>query len=81
MILAISPARVTDTLGVSPSDLVALLPPETMLADDPKHAAALLAPLVEPGDIVLTLGAGDVTHCGPHLLRLLGGTSPAGGSA
>jgi UDP-N-acetylmuramate--alanine ligase len=33
----------------------------------------LLAGLAEPGDLVLTLGAGDVTQVGPEVLRLLGG--------
>lgn len=32
---------------------------------------ALLAGLVRPGDVVLTLGAGDITEAGPVLLRLL----------
>ncbi|MBK9516415.1 MAG: UDP-N-acetylmuramate--L-alanine ligase [Anaeromyxobacter sp.] len=35
-------------------------------------AAAARARL-QPGDLVLTLGAGDVTHVGPELLGLLGG--------
>jgi UDP-N-acetylmuramate--alanine ligase len=33
----------------------------------------LLADLAEPGDLVLTLGAGDITQVGPEVLRLLGG--------
>jgi UDP-N-acetylmuramate--alanine ligase len=32
---------------------------------------ALLASLVEPGDVVFTQGAGDVTNAGPELLRRL----------
>jgi UDP-N-acetylmuramate--alanine ligase len=35
------------------------------------EAAAVLAGLAEPGDLVLTLGAGDVTRVGPELLDLL----------
>jgi UDP-N-acetylmuramate--alanine ligase len=31
-----------------------------------------LVRLATPGDLVLTLGAGDVTHLGPEVLRLLG---------
>jgi len=31
-----------------------------------------LAALVRPGDVVLTVGAGDVTTVGPELLTLLG---------
>jgi UDP-N-acetylmuramate--alanine ligase len=33
--------------------------------------AAALLPRLRPGDLVLTLGAGDVTHVGPELLKLL----------
>lgn len=34
--------------------------------------AAALAPELRPGDVVITLGAGDITRTGPELLRLLG---------
>lgn len=41
--------------------------------------AAALAGYVRPGDVVLTIGAGDVTRTGPELLAQLGalGTMPA----
>jgi UDP-N-acetylmuramate--alanine ligase len=35
--------------------------------------AAALAEFVEAGDVVLTVGAGDVTKTGPELLGRLGG--------
>ena len=35
-----------------------------------------LADLAEPGDLVLTLGAGDITAVGPEVLRLLSGQTP-----
>lgn len=35
--------------------------------------AGEVATLVRPGDLVLTIGAGDVTMIGPEILRLLGG--------
>lgn len=35
--------------------------------------AGVVADLVHPGDLVLTIGAGDVTMIGPEILRLLGG--------
>jgi UDP-N-acetylmuramate--alanine ligase len=34
-----------------------------------------VAGLVRPGDLVLTIGAGDVTMIGPEILRLLGGAT------
>jgi UDP-N-acetylmuramate--alanine ligase len=34
--------------------------------------AASLAPMLKEGDLVLTLGAGDVTQVGPDLLKVLG---------
>jgi len=71
MILEIYAARERDVFGVSAADLRALLPPATLAADTPRDAAAQLATLVSPGDVVLTLGAGDVTDAGPLLLDLL----------
>ena len=32
---------------------------------------AMLLSIVRPGDLVLTQGAGDITHCGPALLERL----------
>lgn len=40
--------------------------------------AAALAELVRPGDVVLTLGAGDVTRVGPELVELLRQRSEGG---
>jgi UDP-N-acetylmuramate--alanine ligase len=37
------------------------------------EAPPTVAGLVRPGDLVLTIGAGDVTMVGPEVLRLLGG--------
>lgn len=36
------------------------------------EAAGFVAGLAEPGDVVLTLGAGDVTRAAPRILELLG---------
>ena len=38
--------------------------------------AGYVAGLVRPGDLVLTVGAGDVTMVGPEVLRILGGAAP-----
>ncbi|HYW49231.1 MAG TPA: cyanophycin synthetase, partial [Gemmatimonadaceae bacterium] len=40
-----------------------------------EDATAALRALVQPGDVVLTMGAGDVTLVGPELLAALQGTS------
>jgi UDP-N-acetylmuramate--alanine ligase len=37
--------------------------------------AAALAKTVRAGDLVITMGAGDVTRCGPELLRSLSGAA------
>jgi cell division protein FtsQ len=50
---------------------------------DVRSMAARLAELTVPGDLVLTLGAGDVTEVGPRLLQLLalGGAAALGVAA
>ena len=51
-----------------------MLPAETLAATGPAETAATLARTGhEPGDVVLTLGAGDVTEMGPMLARLAAG--------
>jgi len=40
------------------------------------EVAGRVAALARPGDLVLTVGAGDVTMIGPEVLRILGGGSP-----
>jgi UDP-N-acetylmuramate--alanine ligase len=48
------------------------LPPDRVHAEPSREAVpALLVSLARPGDLVLTLGAGDVTELGPEVLRLL----------
>ena len=37
--------------------------------------AAALAAAVRSGDVVITIGAGDITKTGPELLTALGGTA------
>jgi UDP-N-acetylmuramate--alanine ligase len=48
--------------------------PPSRLAGPVDGAAAVVRPVLRPGDLVLTLGAGDVTTVGPTLLDLLGST-------
>jgi UDP-N-acetylmuramate--alanine ligase len=73
-LLDIYPAREQPIAGVT-SDLVA----DAMRAAGRPPAwrggrdalAAALGRTVRPGDLVITMGAGDVTRCGPELLRSL----------
>jgi UDP-N-acetylmuramate--alanine ligase len=46
---------------------------EVHLAHSPGELLDLLSDLAEPGDVVLTLGAGDITELGPVLLARLDG--------
>jgi UDP-N-acetylmuramate-alanine ligase len=41
---------------------------------DPARIAALIDAIAEPGDLVLTMGAGDITALGPRLVERLGGS-------
>jgi UDP-N-acetylenolpyruvoylglucosamine reductase len=77
MILDVYAARETDDLGIASADLVQRLPAGAPTARDPEDAARLLAAVVAPGDIVLTLGAGSITDTGPLLLDLLKGRETA----
>ncbi len=75
VVLGIYPAREDPIPGVS-GRLVAdaagaVAPGRVRYAEDLQAAAPVLAGLVQPGDLVVTLGAGDVTRVGPQLAALL----------
>jgi UDP-N-acetylmuramate--alanine ligase len=40
----------------------------------PARVAAVIDAIAEPGDLVLTMGAGDVTALGPRLVEVLRGS-------
>lgn len=46
-------------------------PPTVAYAEDRARAAGVVLGLVRPGDVVLTVGAGDVTTLGPEMVALL----------
>jgi UDP-N-acetylmuramate--alanine ligase len=71
VILDIYPSRETDSLGISSSDLIRLIPNGAVAGGSPADAVELLNREVAPDDVVLTLGAGDVTTVGPMLLECL----------
>jgi UDP-N-acetylmuramate--alanine ligase len=60
---AVSSAIVVNAVSGTPAQL----------AGPVDGVAEAVAPSLRPGDLVLTLGAGDVTTVGPRLLELLGG--------
>lgn len=70
-LLDIYAARESDTLGVSSDDIADRLGKWSLRIATPDEAAERLVGLLAPGDVVLTIGAGDVTKTGPMLLELL----------
>ena len=73
MVLDIYPARETDTLGVTSHDILRRIPGDMALAGGkPVDAVTRLADIAQADDVVLTMGAGDITLVGPALLDALG---------
>ena len=60
------------------ADAVTLPAADVTYEPDLRAVAGRLAAAAAPGDMVLTLGAGDVTDVGPQLLRLLEAHAPRG---
>jgi UDP-N-acetylmuramate--alanine ligase len=72
VVLDVYPARETDTLGVSADDILRRMSGDKTLAGGkPVDAVSRLVGIAQPGDVVLTMGAGDVTLVGPALLDAL----------
>ena len=72
IVLPIYAARETDTLGVSSADVVAAMRhPNARCARSLDEAFVWLGTEVRPGDVVLTMGAGDGYLVGKWLLELL----------
>jgi UDP-N-acetylmuramate--alanine ligase len=65
-------ARESPTAGRSASDLAAAIAaPPALYAADFDEAARLALAHARPGDVVFTIGAGDVNEVGPRLLEAL----------
>ncbi|MBN6753300.1 UDP-N-acetylmuramate--L-alanine ligase [Kocuria palustris] len=80
-VLPIYAAREDPVEGVS-SDLIADAAGDSVRsAFDPQEAIAQIAARAREGDLVLTVGAGDVTAFGPRLLSALEDSGQAGASA
>ena len=72
IVLPIYAARETDSLGISSTDVVtAMRHPDVRCAGSLDEAVVWLGTEVQPGDVVLTLGAGDGYRVGEWLLEVL----------
>jgi UDP-N-acetylmuramate--alanine ligase len=73
IVLDVYAAREDPEPGVT-GELVARAVPsgQARYVPEADQVAALVAELARPGDVVLTMGAGDVTKLGPKLLEALG---------
>ncbi|MER5865355.1 UDP-N-acetylmuramate--L-alanine ligase [Kitasatospora sp. NPDC002040] len=80
VVLDIYPAREDPIPGVT-SELIIDAARRAGADVRPEHtfaaAPAVLAGLARPGDLVLTMGAGDVTNLGPEIVERLAGVAPS----
>jgi len=76
VLLDIYPSGETDTLGISSADVLARITTEALAATGPEDAAAKTAAMAREGDVILTLGAGDITRTGDLLLGQLAEQAP-----
>jgi UDP-N-acetylmuramate--alanine ligase len=74
IVMDVYPAREPidpDVSGRLVADAVQRPADEVVFEPEPAVVVSLLAAAAKPGDVVLTLGAGDVTAIGPMLLDRL----------
>jgi len=73
VVLDIYGAREDPRPGVTGELITAAVPagPDVRYHPERSTAARFVAEIVRAGDLVITMGAGDVTAIGPHLLALL----------
>ncbi len=67
----VSGELITQALGHDSPESSAQTRPEVRYAPDRDGAGALVASLVRPGDVLITVGAGNVTTLGPEVARIL----------
>lgn len=71
VLLDIYPAREIDDGTVSSTDLAQRIGPHARVVPGVPDVVPAVYPLLRQGDVVLTIGAGDVTHAAPALVRAL----------
>ncbi len=71
VLLDIYAAREIDDGVVSSADLQRLIGPRARVVRGVPDVAPAVYPLLQKGDVVLTIGAGDITHAAPALVRAL----------
>jgi UDP-N-acetylmuramate--alanine ligase len=86
IVMDIYPAGETPIPGVTAADLAEGIRAHghrdvTFLGSDRARVAQYVCEISRPGDLVLTLGAGDVSQVGPDILRRLEAEAPMGGTA
>jgi len=71
VLLDIYPAREIDDGSVSSADLAGRIRPHARVVPGVPDVVPAVYPLLQEGDVVLTIGAGDVTYAAPALIRAL----------
>ncbi len=76
VLLDIYPSGEDDDLGVSSADILRKLTVPSHAAANPEEAGAVSAAAARAGDVILTLGAGDITKTGAVILSRLASVQP-----
>jgi UDP-N-acetylmuramate--alanine ligase len=74
VVMDVYPAREAPVPGVTGALVARAVPlpsSDVVFESDPQRVAERVVSMARPGDLVLTLGAGDVTELGPQILDLL----------
>ena len=73
IVLDVYAAREDPEPGVTGEIVAAAVPGGATFVPTMDGALALITAMAEPGDVILTMGAGDVTKLGPRIVEALGG--------
>ena len=75
IVLDVYAAREDPEPGVTGQLIVDAVPGgQARFVRDPVRVAVVIDEIAEPGDLVLTMGAGDITALGPRLVEILRGS-------